>query len=174
MALGLIEKYQLTDTVVGMHLRGHSLREITSVANDLLPDDKSVSVASVHRFIRRHRDAIETAREDRVEKVVEAFVTEELPGALDILRRQLAEMLEIRDRMLKILTRQVKGDLSLGFSPTIELFIRIDAVVHEKVMCVIRLGGGDDDSRGRHGAHPVDLEQFKRDLLKEREEVAHG
>jgi hypothetical protein len=130
----------------------------------LAPDGKSVSYSAVYRWVKANAAAIEKAREKKHEEVVAEFVTRELPGALDIIRDQLAELIEIRRQMLEFLTRQVQANVSLRFDITMELFLRVDAMVHEKAMAIIKLGRGGEDGGGGSSGHPVDLEKFRRQM----------
>lgn len=159
----LIDKLNLAGPCLMMHLKGQGLREIAGTLTELAPEGKSVSYSAVRRWIKANRAAIEKAREKKHEEVVAEFVTRELPGALDIIRDQLAELIEIRRQMLEFLTRQVQANVALRFSITMELFLRVDAAVHEKAMAIIRLGRGGDDGAGG-GDHPVDLERFRRQM----------
>ena len=158
----LVDKYNLGGMVTQLHLTGMPQRQIAEEVSRILPDGKTISYSSVHRWIEDNKEIFEKMAAKKIAEVVDEFVEKEVPGALEIIQDQIKDLVNLNARVQRVLSGKVESDLGLKFDITFERAMRIYDMVFPRAMAIIKLGaGGGVDDGVAACRHPVDLEEFR-------------
>ena len=159
-----IKKYQLEDRILALSV-GHTTQEIATIVTDELNGQDSISQPTVARFIKKTREE----REEVARPIINKHLADHLTTDLEILEELKRDNLAVyRGHVQGVVMPE--GGLKFGWKERMDAHDRL----HDLLKTTFKFIGVGDDTTGKLGAHPVDIEQFRKDEKNTEQEAHNG
>lgn len=160
-ARSIIDRLNLGGPCTVSYLEGQSLKEIAQNLTSLAPAGESIGYSAVGRWIRTHREAIEKTTKSAKDDIIDKWIVKEFDSYLELAKKNLTEILSVRDQVFKVVTKQVAGVTNLNFSPTVDHLFKFETLIDAKINAALRIGDDGTPTGGSAKRHPFDLDQYR-------------